>query len=177
MTSACGKTKSFHRAGRNSGEVVTKPGPRSHNRTSCQPQRMWPTFRRWNLHAQGDERKRYFLIGLPRARAGTPTEGYGIVVVLPGGPGSADSHSFRQAHLQACSPRGVSRRPTRGYKMDRAPANRLAYEKNSAEEMGFSTEEFVAAVIQDVQSRAKLDGKPHLPRVVVVERARGLRDL
>jgi hypothetical protein len=41
------------------------------------------------LRAAGDADKRYFLIG-PKKEAKPPTEGYGLVVIMPGGDGSAD---------------------------------------------------------------------------------------
>src|SRR5262249_24557697 len=45
------------------------------------------------LQAAGDANKRYFLIG-PRKNAKPPAQGYGLLVILPGGDGSADFHPF-----------------------------------------------------------------------------------
>ena len=46
-----------------------------------------------DLRAGKDENKRYFLIG-PHKDSKTPNEGYGLIVVLPGGDGGADFHAF-----------------------------------------------------------------------------------
>src|SRR5262249_42979507 len=45
------------------------------------------------LKAGGDADKRYFLIG-PNKDAKGPTDGYGLVVILPGGDGSAEFNPF-----------------------------------------------------------------------------------
>lgn len=45
------------------------------------------------LKAGGDEHKEYFLIGDP-SKDRMPKSGFGLLVVLPGGDGSADFHPF-----------------------------------------------------------------------------------
>ena len=50
-----------------------------------------------HLHAGGDDKKRYFLIGPKDAKP--PAAGYGLLIVLPGGDGSADFQPFvRRMH-------------------------------------------------------------------------------
>src|SRR5687767_162906 len=58
-----------------------------------------------DLRAGGDEHKRYFLIG-PRPGAEAPAAGHGLVVVLPGGPGSADFHPFVKRIFKYALPEG-----------------------------------------------------------------------
>src|SRR4029453_19329523 len=46
-----------------------------------------------DLRADRDESKRYFLVG-PHPGDTAAKEGYGLIVVLPGGDGSAEFHPF-----------------------------------------------------------------------------------
>ena len=46
-----------------------------------------------DLRAGKDEKKRYFLVG-PHQGVAAPKKGYGLLVVMPGGDGSADFHPF-----------------------------------------------------------------------------------
>ena len=111
----------------------------------------------------GDEKKRYFLIGARDSRP--PAAGYGLVVVLPGGDGSADFQPFvRRIHknaldggwliAEAVAPQWDDRQfqqvvwPTAA---SRYPAAR------------FTTEEFIRDIIGDVKARAKID-----PRRVIL---------
>ena len=111
-----------------------------------------------DLTAGKDEKKRYFLIG-PTKDAKEPKGGYGLVVVLPGGSGSADFHPFVKRVYKNAVPDGylvaqpVAVKwtdkqeivwPTAGNKKDVAGAK-------------FTTEVFVAAVIDDVAARHTLD--------------------
>ena len=56
-----------------------------------------------DLRIGGDAKKRYFLIGAKDARP--PEAGYGLLIVLPGGDGSADFQPFiRRMHKNALNP-------------------------------------------------------------------------
>src|SRR5437763_891952 len=52
-----------------------------------------------------EKRKRYFLIG-PAKDAKAPKDGYGLVVILPGGDGSADFHPFVKRLYKSAVPEG-----------------------------------------------------------------------
>jgi hypothetical protein len=58
-----------------------------------------------DLHAGKDKNKHYFLIGLPKDGK-EPKKGYGLVVVLPGGSGSADFHPFIKRIYKHAIPEG-----------------------------------------------------------------------
>ena len=108
------------------------------------------------LSAGKDKQKRYFLIGPPKD-AQAPKDGYGLIVVMPGGPGTADFHPFVKRVYKNAVPEG--------YLVAQPVAVRWADGQevvwptttNKVEGMKFSTEEFVEAVIDDVAGRHKLD--------------------
>lgn len=108
------------------------------------------------LKAGGDGKKEYFLIGAAKDRK-APAAGFGLVVIMPGGDGSAEFQPFVKRIFATALPDGylavqpVSVKwtedqevvwPTAGFKV---------------EKMKFTTEEFVAAVIADVGKTHKLD--------------------
>lgn len=109
-----------------------------------------------DLKAGKDETKRYFLIG-PAKDAKPPKDGYGLVVVLPGGSGSADFHPFVKRIAKNAVPPGyvvaqpVAVKWTAGQKVVWPTA------KLEAEDMKFTTEKFIDAVIDDVADREKID--------------------
>jgi predicted esterase len=108
-----------------------------------------------DLRAGKDEKKRYFLIG-PSKGAKAPEGGYGLVVVLTGGDGSADFHPFVKRIYKHAIPEG--------YLAAQPVAVKWSYEdvtwptdKSRVKGMTFTTEEFVAAVIDDVAARHTID--------------------
>jgi poly(3-hydroxybutyrate) depolymerase len=102
-----------------------------------------------DLRAGKDGNKRYFLIG-PAKDSKPPKQGYRLLVVLPGGPGSAAFHGFVKRIYKHAVPEGylVAQPVAPGWIV-------WPTEKDRAE--AFSTEAFVDAVIEDVRSRHKLD--------------------
>jgi predicted esterase len=115
-----------------------------------------------DLRAGNDEHKRYFLIG-PLKGVKEPKDGYGLFVILPGGPGTAEFHPFvKRIAKHALPDRYLVAQPVAVKWTDKQevvwPTTKL-----KAEKMGFTTEEFVAAVIEDVGKRHRLD-----PRSVFV---------
>jgi predicted esterase len=106
--------------------------------------------------AGGDADKRYFLVG-PRKDAKAPADGYGLVVVMPGGDGSADFNPFvRRIVKNALPERYVVAQPVaRKWTSDQEIV--WPTKTNPVAEMKFGTEEFVAAVIDDVAKRHALD--------------------
>ncbi len=102
-----------------------------------------------DLRAGKDRNKRYFLIG-PAKDGKPPERGYRLLVVLPGGPGSAAFHPFVKRIYKHAVPEG--------YLVAQPVAPDWVVwptEKDRAE--AFSTEAFVEAVIDDVAGRHKLD--------------------
>jgi predicted esterase len=108
------------------------------------------------LKAGGDDHKEYFLIGAAKDRK-APKDGFGLVVIMPGGDGSAEFHPFVKRLYQRALPDGyLATQPIAVQWTDDQevvwPTAGLKVEK-----MKFTTEEFVGAVIADVGKKHKLD--------------------
>ncbi|VTR92988.1 Phospholipase/Carboxylesterase OS=Planctomyces maris DSM 8797 GN=PM8797T_09014 PE=4 SV=1: Abhydrolase_5 [Gemmata massiliana] len=111
-----------------------------------------------DLKVGTDEKKRYFLIG-PAKDAKAPKQGYGLVVIMPGGPGSADFHPFVKRIYQNAIPEGyLAAQPVAVKWTDK---QQIVWptegNKKDVEGAKFTTEAFVAAVIEDVAAKHKLD--------------------
>lgn len=106
----------------------------------------------------GDEKKQYFLIGAAKDRE-APKEGFGLVVIMPGGDGSDEFHPFVKRLFEKALPEGYLAVQPIAVKWtdDQEVVWPTAHLK--AEKMKFTTEEFVAAVIADVGKEHKLDPK------------------
>ena len=113
-----------------------------------------------SLFAENDPNKRYFLIG-PYPNTPAPKEGYRLLLILPGGDGSADFHPFckriykfaldnQYIVAQLVAPKWSDDQfekvvwPTKGLPWSEAK---------------FTTEEFIEAVIADVRKRHPLDSR------------------
>jgi predicted esterase len=110
------------------------------------------------LRAAGDAKKKYFLIG-PRKNTKPPEEGHGLVVILPGGDGSADFHPFvKRIYKNALSTQYLAVQPIA---LKWTPNQQIVWptKTNPVEKMEFSTEEFIDAVIEDVAKKHKVDRK------------------
>lgn len=111
-----------------------------------------------DLRIGKDDNKRYFLIG-PRTGEKAPKEGHGLVIVLPGGSGSADFHPFIKRIYKESIPEGyLVAQPVAVRWTDRQEIV-WPTKKNPVEKMKFTTEEFVEAVIADVRGKHRLDAK------------------
>jgi len=113
-----------------------------------------------DLHAGGDGMKRYFLIEGGHA-ASAPAVGYGLLIVLPGGDGSADFHPFvRRIHQYALDERWLTVQLV-APKWDEDQARRVVWPTAGLRYAAakFTTEEFVRAVIADVQAKTKVNPK------------------
>jgi predicted esterase len=108
-----------------------------------------------DLHAGKDKNKRYFLKRY--FLIGPPKEGNGLIVVLPGGSGSADFHPFVKRIYKHAIPEGYLVAQPVAVMWTEKQKIVWPTEKNHVEGMKFSTEEFVDAVIKDVAGRHKLD--------------------
>ncbi|WP_246117842.1 alpha/beta hydrolase [Adhaeretor mobilis] len=104
-----------------------------------------------DVFLEDNKQQRYFLIGLEEQKA--PPEGYGIVVVMPGGDGSADFNPFVKRIWQQALPEGYLVAQPVALKW--TPQQQIAWPiaKNKAKGMKFSTEQFVEAILDDVIQR------------------------
>ncbi len=110
-----------------------------------------------DLRAGGDDLKRYILIG-PRAGAAEPADGWRLLLVLPGGDGSAEFHPFVRNIAKQTLPDGylVAQLVAPTWRSDE---DRIVWPTKGLpdDKMKFSTEDFIAAVAQDVAAKKKID--------------------
>jgi predicted esterase len=111
-----------------------------------------------DLRAGKDEQKRYFLIEPPKG-AQAPKQGYGLIVVLPGGDGSADFHPFIKRIYKNAVPQGYVLAQPVAVRWSEKQGIVWPTDKNRVEGKKFSTEEFVDAVIKDVEGKYKLNSE------------------
>lgn len=109
-----------------------------------------------DLKVGKDEHKRYFLVEPPKG-AKAPKNGYGLIVVLPGGDGSADFHPFVKRIYKNAVPEGYVLAQPVAVKWTDKQEIVWPTDKNRVEGMKFTTEEFINAVIDDVAGKYKLD--------------------
>jgi predicted esterase len=112
-----------------------------------------------DLRAGKDSQKRYFLIDPPKD-AKAPAAGFGLIVVMPGGPGTADFHPFVKRIFKNSVPPGylVAQPVAVKWNAKQEIVWPTARDKDQRiEGQKFTTEEFVGAVIDDVDARHKLD--------------------
>ncbi|MAE77968.1 MAG: hypothetical protein CMJ85_13985 [Planctomycetes bacterium] len=107
-------------------------------------------------HAGADKDKTYFLIGHD-AKAKAPRSGYRLMLVLPGGTGARDKESFckRIYKFALSSDYIVAQLVSKMWRDDQKII--WPREKKRVAKMKFSTEEFIDAVIEDVESQIKID--------------------
>jgi len=108
--------------------------------------------------AGGDENRRYFLIR-PADMGGRPKEGYGLVVILPGGNGSADFHPFVKRIYKHAVPAGyLAAQPVA---VQWRSGQKIVWPTALSRVPGqqFTTEEFIQSVVFDVRATHKID--PH----------------
>lgn len=107
------------------------------------------------LQAGKDARKKYMLIapdkGVP------PADGYGLIVVLPGGDGGMGFHPFIKRIFKNGIPEGYVVAQPVAHKWTANQQIVWPTEKNKVPEMKFTTEEFINAVIEDVSGRKKIN--------------------
>jgi len=110
-----------------------------------------------DLRAGGDDNKRYFLIEDKNARP--PADGFGLLVVMPGGAGGAEFNPFVKRIAQFALPAGyIVAQPVAKKWADAQPVSwPTTSDRPLVKEMKFTTEEFVESVIDDAAARHKLD--------------------
>jgi predicted esterase len=108
------------------------------------------------LKAGGEEKKEYLLIGAAKDRK-APKDGFGLVVIMPGGDGSADFHPFVKRLYQSALPDGYLAAQPIAVKWTEDQEIVWPTAKLMVEKLKFTTEEFVAAVIADVSKKHRVD--------------------
>ena len=111
-----------------------------------------------DLKAGGDADKRYFLIG-PRKDAKEPEGGYNLLVVLPGGDGSADFHPFiKRIFKHALNERYLVAELV-AVDWTGGDVNRVVWPtaKLRTPKAKFTTEDFIEAVVADVTGKHKVN--------------------
>jgi predicted esterase len=106
--------------------------------------------------AGGDAQKRYFLIG-PVAKAAAPARGYRLLIILPGGDGSADFNPFIRRIAKQALPAGYLVAQPVAIKWQPSQSIVWPIDADKLPGQKFSTEDFVDAVIADVERTRKLD--------------------
>lgn len=103
------------------------------------------------------KRMTYFLI--PPAAKKPPKDGYGLLVLLPGGSGSEAFHPFIKRIRKHAVPKDVVVAQPIAFKWTEKQRIVWPTDKSKVDKLAFSTEQFIDAVIKDVQSVHKIDGK------------------
>ena len=110
-----------------------------------------------DLTIQGDPKQRYFLIG-PDAGAEAPQQGYSLLLVLPGGDGSAEFNPFiRRIYRNAL--------PEKKYLVGQLVAvesknkNQVVWPtaKSKDPKQTFATEMFIANVVKEIKAKHKIN--------------------
>lgn len=106
-------------------------------------------------HQLGDGPGKYFLIG---DTAVSPEHGFGLVVVLPGGNGSADFLPFVTNIAAQAVPHGYLVAQPVAIEWRAGQAERVVWptRRNRVPGMAFTTEQYVDAVVADVAERIAL---------------------
>ncbi|MHC4645001.1 MAG: WG repeat-containing protein [Planctomycetota bacterium] len=108
------------------------------------------------LTAGGDDNKQYFLIGAYEG-VRAPEEGFGLVIVIPGGDGGADFNPFvKRIYKKALSWEYVVAELV-AVKWTSEQEVVWPTARNAVGKQKFSTEEFIEAVIEDVRGKCKLN--------------------
>jgi len=108
-----------------------------------------------DIRIGGDEHRRYFRIGPREGKA--PKDGYGLLVILPGGGGGADFHAFcKRIYKNACDDSFVAVQPV-SVMWTEGQESIWPTAKSRVEGMKFTTEEFVEEVIADAAKWQTID--------------------
>ncbi|MCG3127824.1 MAG: hypothetical protein CHACPFDD_02696 [Phycisphaerae bacterium] len=108
-------------------------------------------------HAAQDQNKRYFLFGDANVAAGKSKSGASLLIVLPGGDGSAEFRPFVGNIFREALPEGFLLAQLVAVKWTPEQETVWPTERNFVDGQKFSTEQFIADVIADVSTLAKID--------------------
>jgi predicted esterase len=111
------------------------------------------------LHVEGNTKMRYFLIGVDKNKP-VPDLGYKILIVMPGGNGSAEFHPFiRRIWKYALDNNNFIVAQPIAVVWNSNQKIVWLTEKNKMEGQEFSTEQFIESIINDVSKRVKINPK------------------
>ena len=109
-----------------------------------------------DLRVAGNDQQRYFLIGADEQNE-APETGYALLLILPGGDGSAEFNPFIKRIWQNALPKGylVAQLVAVGSKNP----NQIVWPtaKDAEPKQKFKTEEFIGAVVKDVKGKCKIE--------------------
>ena len=108
--------------------------------------------------AGNDPRKRYLLMG-PSRTSVAPERGHKLLLLLPGGDGGTGFQTFARRIAKYALPPGYLLAELVAYSWTPEQATEIVWPTatNTAAGVGFTTEEFVTAVIADVSRTNKID--------------------
>lgn len=109
-----------------------------------------------DLRLDGDESKRYLLAG-PIKDSKPPKDGYALLVVMPGGEGTAEFHPFIKRIYKNALPDGflvVQPVPVKW-----TPDQQIIWptERSKVRGMKYTTEDFVEGIIEELEKTKKID--------------------
>lgn len=102
-----------------------------------------------------NKRMTYFLIASSAKKV--PAKGYGLLLILPGGSGNAAFHPFVKRIRKHAVPKDVVVAQPIAVKWTDRQVIVWPTEKNKVAKQQFSTEQFIDAVVKDVQSVHRID--------------------
>jgi predicted esterase len=107
--------------------------------------------------AGGDPDKLYFLMG-PRPGDARPAQGWGLLVILPGGDGSRDFHPWCRSIVEEGLPRGFVGAQLVAPRWSDA-ADRVVWPRRQLNPDGarFCTEDLIADAVAEVRCRLEVD--------------------
>ncbi len=106
--------------------------------------------------AEKDDDKTYFLIGHDGERK-APKKGYKLMLILPGGDGSREFETFCKRIYKYALDEDYVAAQLVSKKWTDDQQIIWPTDKNEVKKMKFSTEEFIDAVIEDVESQVEID--------------------
>ena len=111
-----------------------------------------------DLRAGGDRHKRYFLIG-PHDTDELPRDGLRLLLVLPGGNGGPDFRPFVENIFRKATPDGYLVAELVAPQWSPEQAEQVVWPTVGlpSQQAGFTTEQFIEAVIDDVATHYRLD--------------------
>ncbi|MDR2705955.1 MAG: hypothetical protein LBC02_09280, partial [Planctomycetaceae bacterium] len=111
------------------------------------------------FHVEGNTKMRYFLIGVDKNKP-IPDSGYKLLIVMPGGDGSAEFHPFvRRIWKFALDNSNFIVAQPIAVKWNSNQKIVWLTKMDKVEDQEFSTEEFIESIINDISERVKIDPK------------------
>jgi predicted esterase len=109
-----------------------------------------------DLRVAGNEQQHYFLIGVKDGQK-APEKGYGLLLILPGGDGSADFNPFIKRIWQNALPQGYL--VAQLVAVPSNNQNQIVWPtaKSHDPKQKFTSEDFIAGVIKEVAAKHKID--------------------